>query len=178
MSNILLTCSSDSLAAKVIEKLGVNNPVIIEPSTNCKDVYIVITICICIFLIVLIGVVGFLAWKQIDHQAKKKVDEKKREWDVKDKDYKQAAEEKNRKWQLEDEERKRKVAIEDEERRFNFDLLEKYLNHLKEQLQNEQNVSNVTQYRQVLEYFIELSQKGELSKISKEMLDKFFEQPK
>ncbi len=179
MSNILLTCSCDSLAAKVIEKLGANNPVFFEPETNTSDVFIAETICANIVYIVLIFVVGFLAWKLIDHHAKKKVDMRKREWDIEDKNLKQKA-----------------------------DLIDKYLDFLKEQTkdkslyinkdQTSENIvqkikdtivpekkqateidhTEITQFRQVLEYLIELSQKGTLNIISKKELDIIFKQPK
>ena len=103
MSNILLTCSCDSLAAKVIEKLGANNPVIIESSTNVSDISIAETICTYIFCVVLIGVLGFLIWKLLDHFAKGISEYYKRRCVVKDKELKLKA-----------------------------DLLDKYLDFLKE----------------------------------------------
>lgn len=184
MSNILLTCSCDSLAAKVIEKMGANNPVFFEPETNTSDVFIAETICTHIFYIVLVGVLGFVVWKLLDHVAKGISEYYKRRCVVKDKELKQKA-----------------------------DLLDKYLDFLKERTREKNDIPKdnneekqkgikkviqqcspdkktdapqsaiidlpmINQYRQVLEYIIELSQKGTLNTISKEDLDKIFEQPK
>ena len=104
-------------------------------------------------------------------------------------------------------------ATKDKELKQKADLLDKYLDFLKERTREKNDIPKdnneekqkgikkviqqcspdkktdapqsaiidlpmINQYRQVLEYIIELSQKGTLNTISKEDLDKIFEQPK
>lgn len=113
----LLACQCDSVVTKVCGNLI---PVVQETNeagTNWANVEITKTICCSLVQIVVICVLGFLAWKLIDHHARKNVDGRKRRWDEEDKTRKQEADRENRTNMLEDEKRKRTNMLEDEERK-------------------------------------------------------------
>ena len=107
----LLACQSDSIVTKVCGNLI---PVIqetYEAGTNWANVEIANTICCSLVLIVALCVLGFLAWRLIDHHAKKNADVRKREWEKEECTRKQEADRENRLNMLEDEERKRKTVL-------------------------------------------------------------------
>ena len=88
MSTLLMS-QCDSIVTKVC---GNMIPVVqetYEAGTNWANVEIAKTICCSLVLIVAICVLGFLAWRLIDHHAKKNVDERKRKWEEDDKDRRQ-----------------------------------------------------------------------------------------
>lgn len=123
----LLMCQSDSIVTKVC---GSVIPVIqetYEAGTNWANVEIANTICCSLVLIVAICVLGFLAWRLIDHHAKKNADVRKREWEKEECTRKQEADRENRLNMLEDEKRKRTNMLEDEERKIKSDILYKKL---------------------------------------------------
>ncbi len=113
----LLMCQSDSIVTKVC---GSVIPVIqetYEAGTNWANVEIANTICCSLVLIVAICVLGFLAWRLIDHHAKKNADVRKSEWEKEECTRKQEADRENRLNMLEDEKRKRTNMLEDEKRK-------------------------------------------------------------
>ena len=123
----LLACQSDSIVTKVC---GSVIPVIqetYEAGTNWANVEIANTICCSLVLIVAICVVGFLAWRLIDHHAKKNADVRKREWEKEECTRKQEADRENRLNMLEDEKRKRTNMLEDEEHKRKTVLIDKKL---------------------------------------------------
>ena len=123
----LLMCQSDSIVTKVC---GSVIPVIqetYEAGTNWANVEIANTICCSLVLIVAICVLGFLAWRLIDHHAKKNADVRKREWEKEECTRKQEADRENRLNMLEDEKRKRTNMLEDEERKRKTVLIDKKL---------------------------------------------------
>ena len=89
MNTLLLTCPCDSIVANISRNLNASYPKVIEASTNSEDVAITTIICISIAAIVLILVLGFLAWRLIELHAKKNVEGRKRKWDIEDKNRKQ-----------------------------------------------------------------------------------------
>lgn len=105
MSTMLLECCT---AATKFVKCGCTN----EAVTNCKDVEIAQAICCAIIWVTAIIAGGLILWKLIDHHAKKKVDKRKREWDVEDKTLK-----------------------------LKSDLLDKYLDFLKDQTKGKEFVT-------------------------------------
>lgn len=134
MNTFLLNCSCDSIVSTMCEKLCVCSAKVLEPSTNYADVSIVGNICTCIEQIFIIGVVGCLLWKLIDHISKGISGWRRRVWEKEDIDRKQE-----------------------------FDLLERYLDFLKEQTEakNDEQIKETekNQYRQVLKDLIGLLQK-------------------
>lgn len=89
MKTLLLTCPCDSIVANICSNLNACYPKVIEASTNSEDVAIAAIICGSIAAIVLILVLGFLAWRLIELHAKKNVEGRKRIWDIEDKNRKQ-----------------------------------------------------------------------------------------
>lgn len=130
MSTIVLICSCDSIVSTMCEKLCVCSARVLEPSTNCADVSMVGNICTCIEQIFLIGVVGCLLWKLIDHISQGISGWRRRVWEEEDMD-----------------------------RKTEFDLLERYLDFLKKQTEvkkdEPQNESVIIQYGQVLRKLID-----------------------
>ena len=107
MNTFILTCSCDTLISNVCAKLCTCGTEIIKPGTNSADVSIAGTICTSLVAVVLIGVSGFLVWKLLDYIAKGISGHYKRGCEVKDKMIKQRS-----------------------------DLLDKYLDFLKDQTKN------------------------------------------
>lgn len=89
MSTIIMNCFCDSIVAKLCEKSCECNQNVIELGTNCADIAITKCVCMSIVFVVLITVAGFLAWKLIDHHAKKNVDKRNRKWEIEDNNRKQ-----------------------------------------------------------------------------------------
>lgn len=85
----LLMCQCDSAVTKVCGNIAPVVKEAYEAGTNWANVEIAKIICCSLVLIVAICVLGFLAWKQIDHHARKNVDVRKREWEKEDIDRKQ-----------------------------------------------------------------------------------------
>lgn len=85
----LLACQCDSVVTKVCGNIIPVVQETYEAGTNWANIEITKTICCSLVLIVTICVLGFLAWKLIDHYAKKNVDVRKRDWEVEDKNRKQ-----------------------------------------------------------------------------------------
>lgn len=110
----LLFCQFDSIVTNLC---GTAIPAIqrnYEAGTNCEDVAIAQIICNAVVAIVLIGVLGFLAWTLMKLHAQKNVTERKRKWDNEDMDRIIKADEKNRANMLEDENRKRENSLLDQ----------------------------------------------------------------
>lgn len=87
--NTLLTCQCDSVVTKVCGNILPVVQETYEAGTNWANVEITKTICCSLVLIVAICVLGFLAWIQINHHAKKNADVRKRRWEEEDKNRKQ-----------------------------------------------------------------------------------------
>ena len=85
----LLTCQFDSIVTKVCGNIAPVVKETYETGANWANVEIAKIICCSLVLIVAICVLGFLAWKQIDHHARKNVEVRKRAWEKEDKDRKQ-----------------------------------------------------------------------------------------
>ena len=170
-----MTCVCDSVLVKSCESGCRSMTVIHQEGTNCQDMYIVLFICVAFVLVALIAKWALWSWKKAELEAKEK--------------------ERTAQKTKEEEESKRKIQS---------DLLDKYLDFLKERTKgnssdenkakpsanfvkkviegvcpdnhpvHETDLSNINQYRQVLEYLIELSQKNQLNNISKDTLRSFF----
>lgn len=80
----LLMCQCDSAVTKVCGNIAPVVKEAYETGANWANVEIAKIICCSLVLIVAICVLGFLAWKQIDHYARKNVDVRKREWEKED----------------------------------------------------------------------------------------------
>lgn len=148
MGTILLSCVCDLIVEKLCGECR-SVTAIREAGTNCHDVCIVFAICVTVILVALIVKCAIGAWKDAERKAA-------------------------------DEERKAKEEKEKEEseRKIKSDLLNKYLDCLKDQTDVKENEIKNEKYRSVLEYLIELSQRNELNKISDEKLKSFFSTPK
>ena len=85
----LLTCHCDTVVRKVFGNIILVAQETNEAGTNWANVEITKTICYSLVLIVAVCVLGVLAWKLIDHHAKKNIDVRKRGWEEEDKDRKQ-----------------------------------------------------------------------------------------
>lgn len=144
MSTLMLSSQCESVFAKVIESLLTNNAPV-ENATSCEDVWIVGIICLAVFLVVLVAAFTILAWKTKEIKAKEN-------------------------------ERKAKDAKEgmDCERKQKADLVDKYLDFLKSRAKEKECALEGAQYREALEYMIELTQKGQLNEVSKETLKTIF----
>lgn len=112
MITTLLLSQCDSIVTKACRAFIPVVQETYEAGTNCSDVCIADSITNAVVKVVFICVAGFLAWKLIDHHAKKKVDKRKREWDVEDKTLK-----------------------------LKSDLLDKYLDFLKDQTKGKEFVT-------------------------------------
>ena len=84
MSTIFLNCFCDSIFAKLYEKLGSCTPEVVEKGTNCADVAMTSVICTTVIRVALILVLGFLAWKLLDHIVNGFAGWRKRVWEVED----------------------------------------------------------------------------------------------
>ena len=174
-----MTCVCDSVLVRSCEKGCLSITEIHHAGTDCHDVCIVFIICVAIVLVALIAKWAIWSWKKAELEAKEK--------------------ERTAQKTKEEEESKRKIQS---------DLLDKYLDFLKERTKgtssdgnktkpstnfvqkviegvcpdthqvHEIDLSTINQYRQVLEYLIELSQKNQLNTISKDTLKSFFNEVK
>ena len=190
MGTLLLSCVCDSIVAKmscVCDSVLVKSyesgcrsmTVIQQAGTNWQDICIVFIICLAVVGVVLIAERTLCSWKNAELEAKEK--------------------ERTAQKTKEEEESKRKIQS---------DLLDKYLDFLKERTKgtssdenktkpstnfvqkviegvcpdnhqvHDKDLSNINQYRLVLEYLIELSQKNQLNTISKDTLKSFFNEVK
>lgn len=87
--SILLMCKCDSVVTKVCGSIIPMFQETYDAGANWANVEITKIICCSLVIIVAICVLGFLAWRLIDHHAKKNVDKRKRKWEKEDKDRKQ-----------------------------------------------------------------------------------------
>lgn len=189
MSTIIQFCSCDSLVAKLCAKLCACSTEVIKPGTSDADVVITAIICLCVFLIVLIAVLGFISWKLIDHHAKKNVEKRKRDWEEKEIIIKQKSDLlekyldflkdgalKDDKW-IQDykeilasfKESLQKEGAETDKK--TIDILENQMEYLKE-MGLKSNAQAEEKYIKTLAYLIEKSQTGKMNEISKDHLEK------
>ncbi len=173
MNTIILACSCDSLVDKVCAKLCACCPKIIEPCTNNADIAITAIICKSFVLIALIGMIGFLVWKLIELYMNNNADEKGKKKDYTENGCKLKSNllDKYLDFLLE----QTKDAKKDQQINIIQDIKEKIC---PDNSQSAEVIRYKNHYRQVLEYLIELSQKGKLEEISKEKMEEFFKQEK
>ncbi len=153
----------DTVLVDVVKVIDSCQPYVHEAETSWQDVAIVLCICVTLIIIVTLGVCRFFANLEKERKYKKEREVQQRNWEIEDNKRKNDEEFIKRNWQYEDIERKRQD-----------DFLNKYLEFLKGQTREGENEVNSIQYRLVLEYIIELSQKGILNTLSKDNLERFF----
>lgn len=166
MNAIDTIASNDTIVVKLVKATEVCQPIVKEAETNCYDFAIVFCICTVIALIAIIGICKFFADKKKEREILQQNEVQRNNWENQEKERKGNAEEKNRNQQLEDQLTKQKN-----------DLLNKYLDFLKDQTDVKENEIKNEQYRSVLEYLIELSQRNKLNEISDEKLKSLFSTP-
>lgn len=143
---------SDSAVVELTKVISSCQPYVQEVETNDNDVKIVAIICLAIVLVAFIAVCGFLCWKS--------------------KEIKAGEEERTFQKTKEEEECQRKIDANNKDRANK--LVERYLEILKVQTESDKNGLKSIQYRKVLEYLIEIYQKGALNNISKDSLESLF----
>lgn len=153
----------DTVLVDIVKVIDSCQSYVHETETSWQDVAIVLCICVTLIIIVTLGVCRFFSNLEKERNHKKEREVQQRIWEIEDIKRKNDEEYIKRNWQYEDIERKRQD-----------DFLNKYLEFLKELTQEGEDEVKSTQYRLVLEYIIELSQKGELKTMSKENLESFF----
>lgn len=129
MSTIILNCFCDSILEKLCEKLGTCTPEVVETGINYADIAMTLIICVTIAGIALFTIIGFLAWKLMDHIANKNSETRKRVWDVEDIMRKQKSELLTKKMDL-----LKELCIEDSNKKNNATRVDSYLDTLKEEL--------------------------------------------
>ena len=127
---------SDSAIVELAKVVSTCQPCVQETETNCYDVKIVVIICAAIVLVALIAKWAVWSWKRAERKAA-------------------------------DAERKAKKIKEEEEseRKIKSDLLDKYIELMKEK-KTILNSEAGQEYKQVLAYLIEMSQTDKMNKIT------------
>ena len=155
----------DTIAVKFVAIVENCQPIVKETGTNWQDVAIALSICIAFAIVVCYGIRLFFTDRKNEREFQKGKESLKHNWEEAEKDRKKTAEKESRTWQHEDQERKQKNSF-----------IDRYLDFLKDQAENETDEARKRQYRETLAFIIEASQKGELNKITDNKLNSVFKQ--
>lgn len=85
MNTLLLTCSCDSLVAKMSANACACSQKAVEQGANWEDVTITGIICCSILIILLVPICKYFGWKKYELKEKKNEDAQRRTWEMEDK---------------------------------------------------------------------------------------------